>query len=126
MSFQRDRGAGDDHCCADVATHGVKRYTNLLRHECPGNLIPRGPCATPAASPATDGESLATPDPGRDNTVSRPRHNLLTPISLWRRYPSTKGIAPRAPETLNSHRYRNGLRRFFKPAHESGAGTRVL
>jgi len=35
----------------------------------------------PAAPPATDGETLATPDPGRDNTASRPRHNLLTPSS---------------------------------------------
>ncbi len=39
MSGQRNRGAGNDDRCADIATHGVKRDSNLLRHERPGNLI---------------------------------------------------------------------------------------
>jgi hypothetical protein len=39
MSAQRNRGAGNDDRCADIATHGVKRDSNLLRHERPGNLI---------------------------------------------------------------------------------------
>ncbi len=39
MPGQRDRGAGNDDRCADIATHGVKRDSNLLRHERPGNLI---------------------------------------------------------------------------------------
>jgi hypothetical protein len=39
MSGQRNGGAGNDDRCADIATHGVKRDSNLLRHERPGNLI---------------------------------------------------------------------------------------
>jgi hypothetical protein len=39
MSGQRNSGAGNDHRCAHIATHGVKRDSNLLRHERPGNLI---------------------------------------------------------------------------------------
>jgi hypothetical protein len=39
MPSQRNRGAGNDDGCADIATHGVKRDSNLLRHERPGNLI---------------------------------------------------------------------------------------
>ena len=39
MPGQRNRGAGNDDRCADIATHGVKRDSNLLRHERPGNLI---------------------------------------------------------------------------------------
>jgi hypothetical protein len=39
VSRQRNRGAGNDDRCADIATHGVKRDSNLLRHERPGNLI---------------------------------------------------------------------------------------
>ena len=43
------RGAGNDDRCADIATHGVKRDSNLLRHERPGNLISLQPCSSPAA-----------------------------------------------------------------------------
>src|SRR4051794_2917649 len=39
MASQRDRGAGNDDRCAEIAAHGVKRDSNLLRHERPGNLI---------------------------------------------------------------------------------------
>jgi hypothetical protein len=39
VSGQRNGGAGNDHRCADIATHGVKRDSNLFRHERPGNLI---------------------------------------------------------------------------------------
>jgi hypothetical protein len=39
MLLQSDCGAGNDDRCADIATHGVKRDSNLLRHERPGNLI---------------------------------------------------------------------------------------
>ena len=42
MPVKRDRGAGNDDRSADIATHGVKRYSNLLRHERPGNLISCG------------------------------------------------------------------------------------
>jgi hypothetical protein len=39
MPGQRNGGAGNDDRCADVATHGVKRDSNLFGHERPGNLI---------------------------------------------------------------------------------------
>jgi hypothetical protein len=42
MPGQRNGGAGNDDRCADIATHGVKRDSNLLRHERPGNLILSG------------------------------------------------------------------------------------
>ena len=76
MSAQRNRGAGNDDRCADIATHGVKRDSNLLRHERPGNLIS---CGLEAL-----GRGLKSPRwrrsakrnrctrPGRDNSVSRP------------------------------------------------------
>jgi hypothetical protein len=39
MPGQRDRRTGNDNRSADIATHGVKRDSNLLRHERPGNLL---------------------------------------------------------------------------------------
>jgi hypothetical protein len=39
MATQRDSGAWNDDRSADIATHGVKRYSNLFRHERPGNLL---------------------------------------------------------------------------------------
>ena len=48
MSLKRNGGAGNDDRCADIATHGVKRNSNLLRHERPGNLISCGLEAGPA------------------------------------------------------------------------------
>ena len=42
MPGERYRGAGNDHRCAEIATHGVKRDSNLVRHERPGNLISCG------------------------------------------------------------------------------------
>jgi hypothetical protein len=35
MSSQRDSGPGNDDRWAEIATHGVKRDSNLLRHENP-------------------------------------------------------------------------------------------
>jgi hypothetical protein len=56
VSGQRDCGAGNDNRCADIATHGVKRDSNLLRHERPGNLISCGPKRSAADFKiATDG-----------------------------------------------------------------------
>jgi hypothetical protein len=37
MPGERDRSAGNDDGRADIAAHGVKRDSNLLRHEFPGN-----------------------------------------------------------------------------------------
>src|SRR5450759_5369844 len=87
MPGQRNRGAGNDDRCADIATHGVKRDSNLLRHERPGNLIS---CGLEALRPRTGnrhgwaaiGEARCAPRPGRDNSVSPSRHNLLT-ASFW-------------------------------------------
>jgi hypothetical protein len=84
MSAQRNRGAGNDHRCADIATHGVKRDSNLLRHERPGNLIS---CGLKLGRGNRHGKRRsakhhAAPRPGRDNSVSPSRHNLLT-ASFW-------------------------------------------
>src|SRR5215216_4521673 len=89
MPDQRDGGAGNDDRCADIATHGVKRDSNLLRHERPGNLIscglrrtrPRTGMAPPKRCSA---KRNTTPPPGRDNSVSLSRHNLLTTL-FWRK-----------------------------------------
>src|SRR5207302_5330132 len=77
-------GAGNDYRCADIATHGVKRDSNLLRHERPGNLISCGLSARPQTLKiAMEGGARRGRNPcarpGRDNSVSAPRHNLLTP-----------------------------------------------
>ena len=37
MTVQENRSARNDHRCADVAPHGVKRDSNLFRHGSPGN-----------------------------------------------------------------------------------------
>src|SRR6266536_1385130 len=89
MPFQRDGGAGNDDRCADIATHGVKRDSNLLRHERPGNLISCGPRrARPRTGKAPpkrcSARRIPAPPPGRDNSVSPPRHNLLTTV-YWRK-----------------------------------------
>ena len=75
MPGQRNRGAGNDDRCAEIATHGVKRDSNLLRHERPGNLILC--CGLEAlgrgleiAATAAIGEALCCARPGRDNSVS--------------------------------------------------------
>jgi hypothetical protein len=84
MPFQRSSGAGNNHRSADVATHGVKRNSNLLRHENPGNLISCGresfgrATGKPSLNAALGEAQALAPRPGRDNSVSRPRHNLLT------------------------------------------------
>ena len=75
MPGQRDRGAGNDDRCADIATHGVKRDSNLLRHERPGNLIS---CGLEALGRGLEmrrewrrsAKRIAAPRPGRDNSVS--------------------------------------------------------
>ena len=89
MPLQRDGGAGNDDRCADIATHGVKRDSNLLRHERPGNLISCGPRrARPRTGKAPpkrcSAKRNAAPPPGRDNSVSLSRHNLLTTL-FWRK-----------------------------------------
>src|SRR4029077_16830822 len=67
----RDRCAGNDDGRADIATHGVKRDSNLLRHERPGNHSSRSQdSGEPPGQPA--------PGPGGDNSVSRPGANLFT------------------------------------------------
>ena len=77
MPGQRDRGAGNDDRCADIATHGVKRDSNLLRHERPGNLISVRPSKRSAAdwkSPRIGGDRRsATLRPGRAATIACPR-----------------------------------------------------
>ena len=76
MSGQRNRGAGNDDRCADIATHGVKRDSNLLRHERPGNLISCGLEALGRGLKiATDGgdRRSATLHPGRAATIACPR-----------------------------------------------------
>ncbi len=76
MPGQRNRGAGNDDRCADIATHGVKRDSNLLRHERPGNLISCGPeepgRALEIAAEGGDRQS-ATLRPGRAATIACPR-----------------------------------------------------
>ena len=52
MPAQRNCGAGNDDRCADIATHGVKRDSNLMRHERPGNLIS---CGLEVQRPRTGG-----------------------------------------------------------------------
>ena len=95
MPVQRNRGAGNDDRCADIATHGVKRDSNLLRHERPGNLISCGPHgARPRTGKAPpkrcSAKRKAAPPPGRDNSVSPSRHNLLTTV-FWQ----TEATRPR-------------------------------
>ena len=75
MSPQRNRGAGNDDRCADIATHGVKRDSNLLRHERPGNLILCGLDALgrglEIATDCSDRRGAhAALRPGRDNSAS--------------------------------------------------------
>src|SRR5437899_3987353 len=89
MPFQRDGGAGNDDRCADIATHGVKRDSNLLRHERPGNLISCGPrkpgrALVMAPPKRCSAKRIPAPPPGRDNSVSPSRHNLLTTL-FWRK-----------------------------------------
>ena len=76
MSGQRNGGAGNDDRCADIATHGVKRDSNLLRHERPGNLILCGLEALgrglEIATDSGDRRS-ATLRPGRAATIACPR-----------------------------------------------------
>src|SRR6185437_5536955 len=84
MSGQRNRGAGNNNWYADVTSHGVKRYSNLLRHERPGNPISfelEMPAAEVAAVAAI-GKSRHRTNPGRDNSVSPCRHNLSQ--AVWR------------------------------------------
>src|SRR6201988_2203979 len=77
MSGQRDRGAGNDDGRADVAPHGVKRDSNLLRHERPGNLI-----SSRLLGWVWHSLSVAIAEdlylPAGDNSLSLLRHNLLT------------------------------------------------
>src|SRR5438093_7434390 len=87
VSAQRNCGAGNDNRCADIATHGVKRDSNLLRHERPGNLLSGGLKRSAADLKnrhrwRRSAKRNAAPRPGRDNSVSPPRHNLLTP-AFW-------------------------------------------
>src|ERR1700721_3782467 len=75
MSGQRNGGAGNDDRCADIATHCVKRDSNLLRHERPGNLIFGGLVALGRGmSFATDSSDRrsATLHPGRAATIAFP------------------------------------------------------
>src|SRR5271155_3541665 len=76
MSRQRSGGAGNNDRCADITTHGVKRDSNLLRHERPGNPIP---CGRDVAI-----SKFVALRPGGDNSVSLSRHNLLTPVFWFR------------------------------------------
>src|SRR2546428_7772721 len=89
MPFQSDGGAGNDDRCADIATHGVKRDSNLLRHERPGNLISCGPrkpgrALVMAPPKRCSAKRIPAPPPGRDNSVSPSRHNLFTTL-FWRK-----------------------------------------
>src|SRR6267142_6431373 len=76
MAAQRNRGAGNDHRCADIATHGVKRDSNLLRHERPGNLISCGLLEVFGRALKTVAECgarrSATLHPGRAATIAFP------------------------------------------------------
>src|SRR5438477_537871 len=74
---------GNNNRCAGIATHGVKRDSNLLRHERPGNLISCGRNRLGRElNVATEAKRNPATLPGGDNTVSAPRHNLLTPCLL--------------------------------------------
>ena len=110
MSGQRNRGAGNDDRCADIATHGVKRNSNLLRHERPGNLIFCGLEALGRGLEfATDSgdrrERNAAPRPGRDNSVSPSRHNLLT-APFW---------MPSRPRRNSAHAKKSSLFKALNP-----------
>ena len=75
VTGQRNGGAGNDDGSADIATHGVKRDSNLLRHERPGNLISCGLEALGrglgiAMNVGDRPGAVSAPRPGRDNSVS--------------------------------------------------------
>jgi hypothetical protein len=76
VSGQRNGSAGNDDRCADIATHGVKRDSNLLRHERPGNLNSCGLEAlaadwrSPLMTAIGEGATLCL---GRAATIARPR-----------------------------------------------------
>src|SRR6185295_13200847 len=128
MPFQRDGGAGNDDRCADIATHGVKRDSNLLRHERPGNLISCGPRRTrPRTGMAPPKRCSAkrntTPPPGRDNSVSLSRHNLLTTL-FWRKASAVARNQGSEISRCNSMPYERslvGYRNWFKPMAASPA-----
>src|SRR3954465_15286567 len=90
MASQRDRGAGNDDRCADIAPHGVKRDSNLLRHERPGNLI----FGVVSALGRKLGSSLESGTrrctPGRAGTIAGPRADTTSgPPFFWK--PSLRG-----------------------------------
>src|SRR5258708_106559 len=82
MSGQRYGSAGNENRCADIATHGVKRDSNPLRHERPGSLIVWGLEALAAASwespwmSAIGGALLQRP--GRAATIACPRRDTTS------------------------------------------------
>src|SRR5205807_5341450 len=77
MPAQRRGGAGNYDRCADIATHGVKRDSNLLRHERPGNPISGGPRRarphTGKAPPKAVLGETQTLRPRRAATIAFPR-----------------------------------------------------
>src|SRR4029453_163655 len=99
MPAQRNGGAGNNHRSADIATHGVKRDSNLLRHERPGKpdllrseALGRGleSCHRWRRSAKRN----AVPRPGREKSVPQPRHNLLTAAFFGCRSSATRNPAP--------------------------------
>jgi hypothetical protein len=75
--------AGYDDGGADIAAHGVKRNSNLAWHQRSGNLVS---CGLELAAAKwlrhqrwRSAKRHGAPGPGRDNSVSPRRNNLLTP-----------------------------------------------